>query len=282
MAGKESIVGKTLARNWWNLERFGFSPYKLRHRLANRNEPRVLCVSIPKAGTHLLERALCLHPRLYRKLMPTLNDTNIHKWEGELDQLLTQLCPGQIIVSHIRFTNQRLRAIENSGVRGVFLIRDPRDIAVSQAFYIARNHNHPLHNVFLAQTDLKARIRVAIEGYSPGGLPSIGQRLLNYAGWLDSGCLVVRFEDLIGSRGNGDRGSQHRALHSVYEFIELEVSGKWLDLCSQHLFTSASPTFRKGKLGQWKAYFDEELKEVFKEVAGEELVRYEYERDNSW
>jgi len=57
-------LAEAAARHAWTFRRFGLSPRKLVARIGNRTEPPILCVSLPKAGTHLLERALCLHPRL--------------------------------------------------------------------------------------------------------------------------------------------------------------------------------------------------------------------------
>ena len=71
-----------VSRQAWTLERFGLSPGKLPKRLSDQGAPRVFCVSIPKSGTHLLERALCLHPALYRKLVPTISGANVAKFGG--------------------------------------------------------------------------------------------------------------------------------------------------------------------------------------------------------
>jgi sulfotransferase 6B1 len=43
-----------------------------------------------------------------------------------------------------------------------------------------------------------------------------------------------------------------------------------------------SPTFRSGKTGEWKKHFTEEHKSLFKEVAGDLLVKLGYERDGNW
>jgi hypothetical protein len=92
-----------LARRRWTLERFGLTPRKFVARVRNRTEPRVLCVSLPKAGTHLLERALCLHPRMYRRFIPTVSEgrlTGSHSFNALLDSLH----PGQIVLCHLAFT----------------------------------------------------------------------------------------------------------------------------------------------------------------------------------
>ena len=270
-----------LASQWWTLQRFGLSPRKAWYRLAKQSESKILCVSIPKAGTHLLERALCLHPMLYRKLIPTVNDSNIQKW-NTLAALLEELSPGQIIVAHLSFTPDTLEAIETRDIRCIFLIRDPRDIVISQTFYISRNKKHPLHRVFRSQTNFKDKLRLAVEGHAKGGLPSIGRRLEHFAGWLESGCLVVRFEDLIGPQGSGDKSKQLKTLRSIYDFIEVDVDEDRIISISHQLFSNISPTFRKGAVGQWKQYFDAETKKMFKAVAGKALIQYGYEKNNQW
>src|SRR3982751_3014848 len=95
-------IRDALDRHLWTLQRFGLSASKAPSRMRPAGAPRVLCVSIPKAGTHLLERALCLHPRLYRKVVPTVTDDKLRRYGG-LDGLLARVKPGQVIVSHLRF-----------------------------------------------------------------------------------------------------------------------------------------------------------------------------------
>ena len=43
-----------------------------------------------------------------------------------------------------------------------------------------------------------------------------------------------------------------------------------------------SPTFRSGKVGKWRESFNEEHKSIFKETAGDLLVRLGYEQSNDW
>jgi hypothetical protein len=43
-----------------------------------------------------------------------------------------------------------------------------------------------------------------------------------------------------------------------------------------------SHTFRSGKAGGWKQYFTEEHKNLFKNVAGDLLVKLAYEKNNDW
>lgn len=262
-------------RNLWTLRRFGLTPSSLFRRLGNKLEPRILCVSIPKAGTHLLERALCLHPRLYRKLLPTINDVNIRRWHG-LAPLLAGLKPGQIICSHLTYSKEYETVLKDFGIRCIFLIRDPRDIVVSQAFYIAKNEQHRLHEVFAPQPDLKSRIKLAIQGYEPGRLPSIAQRLKDYSGWLDSGAIVIRFEDLIGPHGKGSESQQVDTLRSIYNYLGLNVDYQWIESLAGKLFSDSSPTFRQGASGQWEKLFDGEINLLFQSKTAKWMKLYGY------
>ncbi|MFW6060064.1 MAG: hypothetical protein ACODAQ_07765 [Phycisphaeraceae bacterium] len=264
-----------IQRHWWNLARFGFTPAKLAVRWSAREAPRVVSLSVPKAGTHLLERALVLHPRLHRAVRRTLQDIDPARW-AELDALLARLRPGQVVMGHLGYTPRRRRAIERAGVKGLFLIRDPRDLPVSDAFYIARRRRHFRHHLF-AGKPLRERIRLAIEGDARHGMPDIGARLARYAGWLEAGFELVRFEDLIGPRGGGSSERQHRQLRAIYRHLGLETDEPWISHVAERLFCHHSPTFRRGAVGQWRAYFDDELKARFNAVAADQLARYGYE-----
>ena len=270
-----------LAKKWWSLERFGLTPAKIRRRATNRDEPKIICICIPKAGTHLLERALCLHPRLYRKVVRTVTDRILTKWGG-LSNLLDALKPGQILVSHLYFTPVRLRDIRSRGIKGIFIIRDPRDVLVSELFYILKQKQHFLHKLFAQQADMMSCLKLAIRGNCSANFESICDMFFNYSGWLLSDFLIVRFEDLIGSYGGGKKTRQMNTLGSLFDFIGLSMIEEDLYSLSLRLFSNDSPTFRKGQIGGWKMYFTPEIKRLFKGVAGEPLIHYGYENDDQW
>jgi len=264
-----------LVRRTWTLQRFGLTPQKLLARVRNREEPAILCVSLPKAGTHLLERALCLHPHLYRRVVPTLHDKNINRWGG-LERLLERLHPGQILVSHLHFRPEYPHLLARTGVRCLFLVRDPRDILVSQAFYIAGDRGHYLHHLFAPLPDTEARVRVGITGDSVHGLLPLQRRLSAFAGWLNASALVVRYEALIGGMGGGDIAAQHATLGAIYRAVGISPSDALLSSISARLFSRASPTFRKGTTGQWKQHLTPTLLTLLEREAAEELKRYGY------
>lgn len=264
-----------LARHRWNLERFGLTPGKLPARLANAATSPVLCVSIPKAGTHLLERALCLHPRLYRKILPTISLENIGR-HGGLDALLVKLRPGQVVLSHLWFEPGHVGTIAARGARAVFLVRDPHAIVVSQVHYVTRTADHRHHSFFASLGDDQERLRVAIAGDREHDVPSIRARLDRFGGWLDSGFPVVRFEDLVGPAGGGDASRQLETVRALYERLGVAFDDALVRSVCDRLFSAESPTFRTGSIDRWRSSFDEELEALFQEVASDALARYGY------
>ncbi|MEO8425267.1 MAG: sulfotransferase domain-containing protein [Actinomycetota bacterium] len=267
-----------MPRDAWTLERFGLTPSKLWERLVERQAPRVLCVSIPKAGTHLLERALCLHPQLYRKLLPTLTNSSLQRRDG-IDGLLATVRPGQVIASHLRFDGAFPEAADRRHVPVIFLVRDPRDLVISQVNYVARRSDHRFNPLF-AQTDgLRRKLELAIVGDREHGLRSVGERLEVYAGWLRSNALVVRFEDLVGPGGGGDADRQAETVRTIYRHIRLPVDEVFVSSLCGRLFSSDSPTFRRGAIGQWRDLFDDELGDLFERTAGDMMRAYGYGAD---
>jgi hypothetical protein len=267
----------SVAVNRWTLERFGLSPSKLIRRLGPGDAPTVFCVSLPKSGTHLLERALCLHPALYRKAIPTVSDGNIDRWHG-LDGLLRRLRPGQVVMSHLRFRPAYRDILERHHTRPIFMVRDPRDVVVSQVHYVSKRADHHLHGRFGQEPSVRDKLRLAIVGDQAHGLPSIGERLEYFTGWLGSGCLVVRFEDLVGPDGGGDGALQRACVTAIFGHLDLDTSESGVDEVCRRLFSSDSPTFRRGRIGQWTESFDDDLVSLFDHVVGDRASPFGYGR----
>ncbi len=265
----------SLGRVWWDARRFGITPAKIRSRLFDHDAPVVVSNSLPKAGTHLLERALCLHPRLYRPIRRTLHDRRVPVM-GDLVDVVPRLAPGHVLVTHLSYNEQRVAAVRGERVKSLFLIRDPRDIVVSQAHFVSGRPAHPHHATLAGIEDHQGRLRRVILGDPERSMPSIRQRLQSYAGWLASEALVVRYEDLVGVFGGGDADVQRSTLRRVFEHLGLELADDDVANLAQATFSGNSPTFRKGRLGQWQEQFDTETVAVFEEEVGDLIAAYGY------
>lgn len=231
--------------------------------------------SLPKAGSHLLERALCAHPRIYRAPVRTLHRRSM-TGPGDLTAYLSRLRPNQMLLTHLEFSQERANSIHSSGVRFVFLIRDPRDIVVSQAHFVAGRPQHAHYETFAAEPSLKERMRLVIQGHQSLGYPSLRSRLSSYMGWLDSESLVVRYEDIIGAAGGGDDKTQQVVLRRVFDHLHLPLDDAQLNQLATRTFSPSSPTFRRGTTQQWRQNFDEEIAALYKASVGDLASRYGY------
>jgi sulfotransferase family protein len=282
VSGWADVIGDWRARlhslplNAWTLERFGLTPQKIRARVRHPTSGGVLCVSLPKAGTHLLERAVCLHPGLHRKLLPTVAPVTLRRWNG-LDGLLGRMRPGEVVVGHLPYEERYATALAGSNVRALFVIRDPRDVVLSQVHYTTSFVRHRFHQAFAERSDLRDRIRLAVVGDDERGIPSIATRLDRYAGWLTTECHVVRFEDLVGSAGGGDDETQYRTVSSIYDYVSAASDERLIREVCDRLFSRDSPTFRRGAIGQWRDAFDADLTALFGRVVGDRLERFGYD-----
>ena len=109
----------------------------------------------------------------------------------------------------------------------------------------------------------------------------VKQRYEGVFQWLEQkNVMCVRFEDLINNRDV--------TLNAMLD--EVEKTGykiptpceQALSILIEAIQPKKSRTFRSGKTGGWKEYFTEEHKKLFKDVAGDLLMRLGYEKNNDW
>jgi hypothetical protein len=266
-----------------NLNLWGFAPVKLpvKFGIAPSSAPKILANSIPKSGTHLLERLLYLLPGLSRQFARTFSCQK----SAAFARRCARLKRGQFLVSHLFYHEEHMQTLRRHGIKPILLIRDPRDIVLSNVSYITRkNRKHRLHAHFVSQlkTD-QERLHFCIRGSNhPPELP-LSEVLEKFHSWMQTpDVLVVRFEDLIGEAGGGSAAKQRQNIESILDFIGVQPDQKLKQSLMQKLFHRGSKTFNKGQINQWKTRFDEEDKRVFKEVAGDWLIKYGYENDFNW
>jgi hypothetical protein len=110
--------------------------------------------------------------------------------------------------------------------------------------------------------------------------PHIADRFAPYLGWLNhSEVLSIHFEDLILDRD----AALTRIMNHLLSRVSLTTSRRLiLDALETSINPKKSPTFRSGKTGEWRKYFTDEHRRIFKNVAGDLLIKLGYEKDNGW
>lgn len=252
--------------------------------------PILLGISFPKSGTHLLDQILLG----FSKVAPF--SKRVHsfyaEYEGESgakrtpEQALAwldSLRPGDVASAHLFARDEAVKRVCSPAFVPYFIFRDPRDVVVSHVFYVTdMEARHVHHDYYRSLPDFDARLKVSILGRPDAGVefPDIAARFAPYLGWLDhDDVLAIHFEDLMNDRTSVltrimDHFLARAPLPSTRQLI--------LDSLESSINPKRSPTFRSGKTGEWKKHFKEEHKKIFKDVAGDLLVKLEYERDNDW
>lgn len=184
---------------------------------------------------------------------------------------------------HAPYTIKLERLHEVAGHAVILIIRDLRDVAVSQSFHMhSRNvHRYPFpgkeHWQMQTGPDI---LEAVIRGQ--GWMPSLADRWDAFTPWLECECVhVVRFERLVTDPVN--------VAEEVFRFVmgrtadTLQVNFKLDGEKMQQLIkemaeavyrTDRSPTFRKGVPGEWRERFEDRHYEAVEETG---LMEYNIE-----
>ncbi len=254
--------------------------------------PILLGISFPKSGTHLLNQILLGFSEFapFSHHIPITfasydGDTGQKRSVDEALTYLDSLRPLDVTAAHLLAWDAIVERVTSPAFIPFFIYRDPRDVVVSHVFYIAEmlpdHHHHRYYAEELHSFD--ERLMVSILGLPDVDVefPNIAKRFSFYTNWLEHPeVLALHFEDFIHNR--------RATLGKVFDHLTNRVPNlpidreKALDILEESINPKKSPTFRSGKTGEWKKYFTEEHKRVFKEVAGDLLIRLGYEEDGNW
>ena len=93
--------------------------------------------------------------------------------------------------------------------------------------------------------------------------------------------MLVKFEDLVGTRGGGSAEVQRQVVGQVAAHIGVSVSEQTMRLVEKTLFGTGR-TFRKGQIGGWREELAPDHEQATKEVVGPLLVELGYEEGPNW
>jgi hypothetical protein len=191
---------------------------------------------------------------------------------------------GCFVSAHCVYSPELASLFAGERMRVVCILRDPRDVAVSQMHHIKQRKEHFAHEAFLKLPSDHERLLHSIRGGELGGrrLQSLDERYRQFLGWQDDdNAMVVKFEDLVGPRGGGSAEAQRHTVERVARHVGLEPGERVMRTVEENIF-GVSKTFRKGQIGGWRSEFSEEHARAAREVAGPLLVKLGYEADPEW
>lgn len=259
-------------------------------RFSFEEVPPIFGNSKPKSGSHLLLQVLAgmcqVAPYRYVEAEPvrTVTKNGKRKTKDEVLTELKQIPRGVIGWGYVEASPENVAFLCRPNRVNYFIYRDPRDLLVSQVFFATdMQEEHGMHTYYKSLPDFDERLKVAITGIDHDGLymVSVKQRYEGVFQWLaQKHVMCLRFEDLINNRV--------ATLNAMLD--EVEKTGyriptpreKALSILAQVIQPKKSHTFRSGKTGGWKEHFTEEHKQLFKDVAGDLVVRLGYDKSNDW
>jgi sulfotransferase 6B1 len=259
-------------------------------RLSFGDAPPIFGNAKPKSGSHLLTQILAgfcqIMPYAYVATEPvrTIKAGGGRFSEQEMLSRLERIPRGVIGWGYVDASPRNVSVLCQPGRVNYFIYRDPRDMLVSHVFYATDMHEgHGMHEHYQSLTNFDERLKVAITGIDRDELfmVDVRQRYEGVFAWLEQPAVMcVRFEDLLNQR--------EKVLNAMLD--QVEKTGyriptpreESIRILLETIQPKKSKTFRSGKTGEWTKYFKDEHKTLFKETAGDLLVRLGYEQGNDW
>ncbi|SDW56736.1 Sulfotransferase domain-containing protein [Marininema mesophilum] len=262
-----------------------------------RKMPKLLVISVPKSGTHLLLQLTMGIPG-----MEMLQKYNPWCYETDLS-LLRNMKSGQVALSHFSYSSRYLPLFRRLGIKPIFISRDPRDIAVSLThfmmkpspiFGVKQNYRHHMFKYMHHLPNQEQRLLAIIQGVRPTrpqivrfgkcGWPSLTEYTSANYQWLGKpGIHSVTFEEMV-----RNSQSRTRAVKRIVEYIwgggvplpfsKVVMARRMI----QNIKPSQSTTFRNGRIGNWRTEFTPRVKKAFKKETGDLLQRLGYEKNARW
>jgi hypothetical protein len=252
--------------------------------------PVLLGISFPKSGTHLLDQILLGFANVapYARHLHSFyaeyeGESGVKREPEQALQWLDSLRPRDVASAHLFARPDAVARVTSPNFIPYFIFRDPRDVVVSHVFYVTEMESRHVHHAYYQSLpDFNARLTVSILGRQDMDIefPNIAERFIPYLGWLDQAeVLTIHFEGLIQDRVQ----ILNRIVDHFLARVPLPTPRQLiLDSLESSIDPAKSPTFRSGKTGEWKKYFTDEHRKIFKDVAGELLIRLGYEKNNDW
>ncbi len=191
-----------------------------------------------------------------------------------------------ITKSHTMATRENVNVVRATARPFVVLCRDPRDLAVSWAYYVGLPGRSHWGWPEAVELGVEERISFYIERV----LPKQSQWALGWRRAIDEELpagqgLFVRYEEMLADvRSVMARVAEHLALRWTDEMLEA--------ITQKHSFERATGRKpgegdgkqfnRKGISGDWRNHFSPEQIEAFKRVGGQRLIELGYESGLDW
>lgn len=244
-----------------------------------REQPqKIVMLSVPKAGTSLVETAMRLITGRDVKAIvsPALADPKVNP-EIALDP------EDPNIGMHHLFPSFNFIKEDKSGrYIKIIQIRDPRDVLLAKMKWIKLGHWYAPKDFIREFNDQPFNDKLTGLIQFPDEYWSTRVFLRLALEWMkEPDVLVCRFEELVGPQGGGNQERQHAAIAELAKHMGYSLDPEDIERIGKEVFGKGG-TFMKGQIGEWHKYYTEGHKALFKQEMGQELIALGYEIDDNW
>ncbi len=278
------------------------------HNNSSIKKDKVMCITIPKSGTHLLLKCLTLM---------RVKNIAYNYWEKPKSHSLNDLSkpiPDNLRNSfasknqksfsrHLAHSSELENFLNEHCFANFFMIRDPRAQLISQAktyqrsriggnkrsvedfaldMLLNRKENFLPLKAHLKHKNLPDHIVVIMADlFVKIGFQKFYQL---FTPWLKAkNFYTVKFEKLVGAQGGGSFKEQKKEIQAIARHIGVALNKKKITRITKKLFGD-SGTFSQGQIDSWKKYFTPAVTRAFKAqpFLMQLLIDLGYEKDNNW
>lgn len=278
----------------------------------------IMCVTIPKCGTHLLHRCLVelnlkgfIHPEKngvsdeFKARVRALNQNPPpHHYRGLFhiptvgpipekiaDRMERKLIPHSFW-SHWPYTPESEELFEKYCKANFIMIRDPRPMCISMVHMVCKGPDGETCNFEESLMDLidggqRRYLPWAVEEQTAHPLMwelGLVEFYKLYLPWMESKTFcTVYFEKLVGKQGGGSEEEQIQEIKKIAAHCGKTISTKEAKRVAEKIFGGTS-TFRQGSIDGWKESFSPEIINLFKQTPGANqlLIDLGYEENEDW
>ena len=260
-------------------------------KATNPAKPKVIVNSFSKSGTHLLGKLVEEMGFVDLPVMLLENNYTDFRIKDDWDKwapvkssgvedfgnpfripepteiTIKRLRNGQFFTSHLKYSQSLGRRIIRLKIKHLFIVRDIRDCIYSWMNWVMdlKSHNH-IPKWFFYLNALKSeeqRLLTVIEG-KDRFLEPFSDHLDYGWGWLDDpNLLVVRYENLIGPRGGGNRDKQTDEIQKIAKYLGCNLSENNIKEIAGNIWGGRTRTMKYGKSNYWKEKFSNKVMASF-------------------
>ena len=179
-------------------------------------------------------------------------------------QWLAFILPGRYMLGHITWTANLGPILAELGFRHIAIIRDPRAVVASLLAFILDTRGMPKPHFLEADFKIRSSRQQLDLILNGGYADQAGLQIQSFAeiyramlAWQqDPDCLLVRFEDLIGSQGGGSDEKQQLVIAKIADHLHQPLITPM-----PTVYSTSARTFRQGKVDGWKEGLEQDVVE---------------------